>query len=288
MVELFFRPAVICLYMEKHRKRKVLYWTVGAVVCAGVLATLTAFWLYSGVASGSRLQTLTWLGAPLGTVGDEYIEARDLDYFSSVGAKDAAAALVNELRLEAVAQRHGVHLTSEEVNAVAAELQAGDERYASLARQYGPETAARTLARPYAYANALRIVYMQQGLELDLTRQLQSLYQRLHSDEAWRSIAAAESDDLATSWSGGDVGYVNLAQAIPEYRQAVGGLPLHSPAVIYSRYGAHIVEVLNRLDNDGNELTQLREIVLRPQEYDNWLAAQAATVPVKWYVRLSE
>ncbi|MBL8031121.1 MAG: peptidylprolyl isomerase [Candidatus Doudnabacteria bacterium] len=277
--------------MEKHHKRKVLYWTVGILVCVGVLATLTAFWLYSGVASGARLQTLTWLGAPLGTVGDEYIEARDLEYFTllgtSAGVGGPTAALVNELRLEVVAQQYNIQLSADEINATVAELRAGDTRYASFEQQYGPDVAARAFARPYAYTNALRIAYMKQGLEPALTRKLQSVYQRLDSDEAWRNIAAKESDDLATSWSGGDVGYVDLTQAIPEYRQAVGGLPLHSPAVIYSRYGAHIAEVLNRLDKDGTELTQLREIVLRPQGFEDWLADQTATVPVKWYVRLS-
>lgn len=278
--------------MEKHHKRKVLYWTVGLLVCVGVLAALTAFWLYSGVASGARLQTLTWLGAPLGAVGDEYIEARDLESFTLLGASAGVGgpttALVNELRLEALAKQYNIQISSDEINMAAAELRAGDARYVSFEQQYGSDLAARAFVRPYAYTNALRVAYMQQGLEPALTRQLQSVYQRLHSDEAWRHIAATESDDLATSWSGGDVGYVDLMQAIPEYRQAVSGLPLHSPAVIYSRYGAHIVEVLNRLDKDGNELTQLREIVLRPQGFENWLTDQTATVPVKWYVQLPQ
>lgn len=271
---------------------KVVRWTLAIVLCVGVLATVAAFWLYSGVASGARLQTLTWLGAPLGTVGDEYIEARDLDYFTSLGVSAGSegpmAALVNELRLEAVAKRYDIHILPDQVDAAATELEAGDTQYASTAQQYGSAVATRAFARPYAYTNALRIAYMKQGLEPALTRQLQSLYQRLRSDEAWRSIAAAESDDMATSWSGGDAGYVDLTQAIPEYRQAVSGLPLHSPAVIYSRYGAHIVEVLSRVKKDGGELTQLREIVLRPQGFESWLSDQTTTVPVKWYVRLSE
>lgn len=275
--------------MEQHHKKKIARWSL--IFSAGliVLLVISALWLYTGVASGARLQALTMLGAPLGTVGSEYISARDVNLFTNAAVGDSAAglpALVDELKLVSVAAGRSVRVTSADVERAAEQLRTGDEQYYSFEAEHGRTAALKVLATPYVYKNFLRIEYLTQGLEPALTQQLQTLSGSLRTDEDWKEVASTYSDDLASFWSGGDVGYVDLSQAIPEYAQAVQGLPLHNPAVIYTRYGAHIVEVLNRVSKDGKELTQLREIVLRPKHFDTWLAEQTSAVPVKWYVQV--
>lgn len=276
--------------MEKHHKKKIIQWTVGVGAGVVVLIVLAGFWLYSGAARGARLQALQVLRAPLGVVGSEYITAGDLQYFSDdvsgVQTEAAASALVHALQVKSIAAGRGLHVSSSDLQRAARELQAGDGQYKSFEAHYGQAAAIKVLVEPYVYENYLRIDYMKQGLEPVLTQQLRTLSAGLQSDDDWKVAASTHSDDLASSWSGGDVGYVDLGLAIPEYAQAVQGLPLHNPAVIYTRYGAHIVEVLNRVTKDEKELTQLREIVLRPKHFDAWLTEQTTAVPVKWYVQV--
>lgn len=276
--------------MEKHHKKKIIQWTVGVGAGVVILIVLAGFWLYAGVASGARLQALQLLGAPLGVVGSQYITAGDLQFFSSIQNEGkvvaAAPALVHALQIASVATNRGLHVSSSDLRRAAGELRAGDEQYRNFEARFGEAAAQRVLAMPYVYKNYLEMDYMKQGLEPALTQQLQAISSRLRTDEDWKAIASTYSDDLASSWSGGDVGYVDLNQAIPEYAQTVQGLPLHDPAVIYTRYGAHVVEVLNRVTKDEKELTQLREIVLRPKRFDAWLTEQTNAVPVKWYVQV--
>lgn len=272
--------------MEKQKK-KVIQWILGICVGVLVLGVLGAVWLYGGVASGARLQILYALGAPVGVVGNQYITARDIQYFSTIaGDQTPTSALVHALQVEAVAAGRGLQVSASDVHTAAVALRSGDEYYKNFEAQHGQAAALRVLATPYVYKNYLRIDYMKQGQEQALTQQLQSLSSRLQTDEDWKIIASIASDDLASSWSGGDVGYVDLRLAVPEYAQAVQGLPLHTTGVVYTRFGAHIVEVRNRVMKDNVELTQLREIVLRPKHFDTWLAEQTALVPVKWYLQV--
>lgn len=275
--------------MEQHHKHKYTRWLLIIIMTSAGLLVVGAVWLYAGVAGGARLQVFTLLGAPLGTVGSEYISARDLQLFERAaegGNVAALRALVDELRLASVIANQSIHVTSADIERAAEQLRAGDEQYRNFEVMHGQIAALRVLATPYVYKNLLLIEYLKQGLEPQLTRQLQNLYARLKTDEDWKVLAVTQSDDLGSSWSGGDVGYVDLALAIPEYAQAVQGLPLRNLSVIYTRYGAHIVEVRNRITQNGKELTQLREIVLRPKHFDDWLAERIAAVPVKWYVRM--
>lgn len=120
----------------------------------------------------------------------------------------------------------------------------------------------------------------------------EELHQRILEGESFEELAKAHSADTGSLASGGDLGWMNSRDLVPNFRAVMDQA---EPNVISqpfrSRYGWHILEVLGRRMQDmGNEMqrARAREIIYQrkfEEELQIWLREERedAYVDIKLY-----
>lgn len=114
--------------------------------------------------------------------------------------------------------------------------------------------------------------------EEDARIRLSQLKLRLEGGESFEDLARSHSDDRASAVSGGDLGWVSAGDLVPEFEEVMNSLaPGEISEPFKTRYGLHIVKVLERRNYDGTEevrRAKAREIIRRrkvEEEFDAWL-----------------
>jgi len=83
---------------------------------------------------------------------------------------------------------------------------------------------------------------------------LNSLRQRILNGADFAVLARSNSDDTASAVDGGDLGWSNPGELVPEFEEVMGSLqPGQISEPFRSPYGWHIMEVLARRDYDGTD-----------------------------------
>jgi peptidyl-prolyl cis-trans isomerase SurA len=96
--------------------------------------------------------------------------------------------------------------------------------------------------------------------ETDARRRLQSIRRRLRAGEPFEDLARSNSDDGGSASQGGDLGWVNPGTMVPRFEQAMDRLePGETSEPFQTRYGWHIVQVLERREHDSTDEVQRNE-----------------------------
>lgn len=107
---------------------------------------------------------------------------------------------------------------------------------------------------------------------------IERLYQRLVNGEDFAALATANSDDKASAINGGDLGWVSPNMMVPEFEEKMNEVAKGAFSKPFeSRFGWHIVQVLDRRSQDNTEEMRrdkaralLRERRIE-EEYQLWL-----------------
>jgi peptidyl-prolyl cis-trans isomerase SurA len=86
---------------------------------------------------------------------------------------------------------------------------------------------------------------------------LEKLRERIVAGEDFATLAKAHSDDPGSGASGGDLGWVSPGEMVPNFEQGMDALAvgeLSEP--VRSRYGWHLIQVLERRDADVTKKLQ--------------------------------
>ncbi len=112
----------------------------------------------------------------------------------------------------------------------------------------------------------------------EVINRLLQLKQRIEAGEDFARLARSHSEDPASAAAGGDLGWVDPGTMVPEFEQQMGKLkPGQISEPFQSRFGWHIVQVLERRTHDDQGKTQrskVRELIRQrkiEQETQNWL-----------------
>ena len=106
----------------------------------------------------------------------------------------------------------------------------------------------------------------------------EELFTRLQEGEPFAELARRYSDDPASGSLGGELGWVQPGQMVPEFEQQMNNLPVGQVSTPFeSRFGWHIVEVEERRTEDFS--SEMRENAARTEirkrkaseELQNWL-----------------
>lgn len=88
----------------------------------------------------------------------------------------------------------------------------------------------------------------------DARRRLEGLRERLEGGDSFEELARANSDDTASARRGGDLGWINPGSMVPAFEQAMNRLrPGELSRPFQSRFGWHVVEVMERREQDATE-----------------------------------
>lgn len=87
------------------------------------------------------------------------------------------------------------------------------------------------------------------------TRELiEDIHRRLQAGEDFAALARQYSEDPGSALNGGDLGWTSGDEFVPEFRQALAATPTGElSAPFRSQYGWHVLEVLERRDQDMSQ-----------------------------------
>ena len=113
--------------------------------------------------------------------------------------------------------------------------------------------------------------------EDEAMKQANNLYQQIKSGKDFALLAKQYSLDAASAIKGGDLGWVNPGELVPEFEKAMDVLPVHQVSKpIKSVFGWHLIEVLERKkidDSDAFKRQQVRQFLQQrkfTEAVQNW------------------
>ncbi|STX50241.1 peptidyl-prolyl cis-trans isomerase D [Legionella busanensis] len=93
-------------------------------------------------------------------------------------------------------------------------------------------------------------------------RQANNIYQQLKSGKNFAEMAKQYSLDIVSATKGGDLGWVNTGELVPQFEKAMNSLPLHKISKpVKSMFGWHIIEVLERKRVDDSATFQRQQVM---------------------------
>lgn len=96
--------------------------------------------------------------------------------------------------------------------------------------------------------------------DADAKSRLQKLQLRIENGDDFAALARSNSDDTASAISGGDLDWINPGQMVDEFEEQMNLLdPGQVSAPFKTRFGWHIVQVLDRRAHDATEETRRHE-----------------------------
>lgn len=105
-------------------------------------------------------------------------------------------------------------------------------------------------------------------------QQLVRLRERALAEGNFEELARANSDDTGSASEGGDLGWKSAADFVPEFAEVLGSLqPGEISEPFRSRFGWHIVQLLDRRSRDNTEgylRDQAREAILKRKSDEEW------------------
>lgn len=98
-------------------------------------------------------------------------------------------------------------------------------------------------------------------------RKLEELKSRIEQGDDFATLAKAHSDDKGSAAKGGDLGWASPGQMVPAFEKVMNSAPLNTVSEPFqSQYGWHILEVLERRNQDDTE--QFRRNTARQQLFE--------------------
>jgi peptidyl-prolyl cis-trans isomerase SurA len=98
--------------------------------------------------------------------------------------------------------------------------------------------------------------------EEESINQVNHLCTQLKSGKDFSKMAKQYSVDAASAVKGGDLGWVTGEELVPAFAKAMSSLPLHTISKpVKTRFGWHIIEVLERKDVDDSQAHQRQEVM---------------------------
>jgi len=103
-----------------------------------------------------------------------------------------------------------------------------------------------------------------------------SLKDRINAGEAFGDLAKEYSDDIGSAQEGGELGWTNPGQMVPEFEAAMAAAELNEiTEPVRSQFGWHILEVTGRREQDIADDIRRRQVMgyLHDQKYEEELDA---------------
>jgi hypothetical protein len=130
---------------------------------------------------------------------------------------------------------------------------------------------------PQVYDALLREKYNSDFIRnKDAYARAQNILIEINQGKAFEDIAKTESDDKVSGQLGGDMGFVQDEQILPEVMAAVQKAKLGEvdKQIVVSRVGYHIIYPVESTEKDGAKLWHLKQIFIQTSGYETWLNSQ--------------
>ena len=122
-------------------------------------------------------------------------------------------------------------------------------------------------------------------LPSDSKKQVNNLYQQIKSGKDFALMAKLYSLDAASATKGGDLGWVNPGELVPEFEKVMNELPAHQVShPVKTQFGWHLIQVIGRRQKDDSvafkkqqvrQFLQQRKFTEAIQNWQQHLRSQA-------------
>lgn len=273
--------------------RKQQIWTYAGIIVVFVLGSASLAYLTSSqdpiTASFKRLY-------PAALVGGNTVSIQEADEFINLAQKmdpqiSKAAAFNNFLKIkksEALMQDLDIKLESDTVPDELTFFKKGnDAAYNMLLQTYFDNSEAaftRNVVVPQAVEAKLRLKY---NSDLNLNQaayaEINGVLIALSTGEKFEDLAKQSSDDKQTCQYGGDLGFFEHGQILPELEKqiTISKAGEVNMSVVTSRYGYHVVYPIEVASNNGVKSWHAKHILVETAGFDKWLEEQTRNISVK-------
>jgi hypothetical protein len=273
----------------KLRHKQAIAYSVTALVLLVGLSLLLAY------ASPSRdiLSVFIKRIYPSAIVGGRVISVNDMEGAQLVAANfgvSAQEAQERQIKIEKSI------ILARELNVNVSNDQLADE---TLFYTKGNETEYRNLLSEF-YDNSEREFYkfvvVPQAIDAHLRimynneitgsspayKKAQIVLDRLNKGEKFEDLAKTESDDKATAQLGGDLGFYEPGQLLPELDDqiSVSATGEVRKDIITSRIGYHILYPVEYSNSNGKRMWHVKHMLFATEGYENWLESQLSGISV--------
>ena len=291
--------------MEKAKIKKII------IYAAGILGLLVLLSLILAFTSSSRDPVTTFFKKiyPAVVMGANEISIYDYETYqrialrldSKASIRDIQGQIIDGHKAVILATKAGFDITEIEVDREYKYLTLGkDQELSNLLKDaFGGdvELLKKFVVKPSLAKAKLAIKY-----NSDFNRhrseynEATDLINQIKNGKKFEDLAKTQSDDKVSAQFGGDLGFFEQSEIIPELEQAIVSVPVNEvfKEVIVTRKGYHIIYPVGtaeqagppRVDSDGLEtrveagkkLWHAKHILIETQGYDVWEAEQFAKI----------
>ena len=122
----------------------------------------------------------------------------------------------------------------------------------------------------------------QESLNKDSYAKMKELQGKLDGGQSFDDVATAYTQDEANKDFAGDSGMLPFDQLLPEFRTALKDAKPDDTKMVVSRYGLHLLKVLEINDNGegGTKQIHLKQIYVKQTGFPEWLTKESEIVRV--------
>jgi parvulin-like peptidyl-prolyl isomerase len=279
--------------MKKQRLKYIAYSVSGFIVL--ILAVL-------GLAYGTKFNdpvTSTFKRTfPAKVVGSHIVSLYDLENAERVSRRidntttrqQVADRLVRVELLRNVANDLNIDLNSDDVADELTYIKKGNEaEYGKLLNNYFDDSETlftKLVAYPQAWEGLVRTKYNLDSTSSAAYIKAQDILRKLKNGEKFEELAKQYSDDKITGQLGGDLGFYEHGQILPELENevSISALGQVVDRIIPSRLGYHVVYPVETSLQDGKKLWHIKHILIQNEGFDQWLAQKSNGLNV-WNIK---
>ncbi len=284
-----------------------------AVLIAVIIIILVAglAWLYTGKFSQAKSNVFAKIPLPVALVGSRLVTGPELvdrlnlasklpDEYKG-GTSDLNNLVYDQLidskKISSLASQKDISVSNDEVDS---EYKRVVDQYASgdnskfkdtLEQSYGMTEAEFkvNVLRQDILQNKLAVWFNgQESLNQDAYKTAKDLMGKLNSGTSFDDVAKTYTADEATKDFAGDSGFVSINDLLPEFSSALSNINIGETKQISSRYGIHILKLLEKDNNgeNGQERVHLQQIFIKTGNFEDWFSQQTDNIRVKKFLKI--
>lgn len=288
-----------------NNKKTAKYSVTAAVIAVVIIAGL-ATWLYTGKFNALKEKVLTIFPIPIALVNNHPIYLKDFSQRLTIASKlntqnppldslvlrqNVLDNVIEDRKLSLVSAKYGVSVGNKELNdeynaiAEKADLPAG-QNFSGLLKTYGltEQVFKSTLLLPQLLTVKLNVWFNgQKNLNPDAYKTAEDLQSKIANGTDFGGLAKTYSQDPASQPLEGDMGFVLTSGLLPEISGAVDGMSAGQTKLLPSRYGLHIVKLLEKNNNgaQNNPQAHLSQIFIKTGGFEQWLDNETKNIKIK-------
>lgn len=281
------------------------YIIAGAIILVALIIAGTLAWLYTGQITQAKEKVFKAIPLPAALVNMSPVSAntaiervklaqqvtQSQGITETLPGNDIFDQLLEVKKIEAAASQRGLTITNEAIdeeyhniiNIYAAGDEAAFQKEIEQSYNMTTDKFKSEVVRQELVQTELMFWYNQQeSLNQDLYKKARDLQSRLDNNESFDDLAKQFSEDEATKEFGGDSGTMLYDDLLPEFREALKDSQSGDMKLVASRYGLHIIKVLE-INNDGEngaKQIHIQQIYFKPVGFEDWLKQETDNMRV--------